>query len=491
MKPKKTRLVSRRHVLGASLAATMMLSAPGLARESTPRRKTRKPNFLFILADDMGYADLSCYGRRDYKTPALDALAEEGMKFTSAYANSAVCTASRVALITGRYQYRVPIGLEEPLALRNVGLPPMHPTLASLLHAQGYATSLIGKWHMGQLPYYGPQQSGYDEFWGIRTGSVDYFSHKSFGKTDLWDGNTKVEEAGYLTDLLADRTIDTLQHRAADGRPWLISLHFTAPHWPWEGPDDQAESARLEGLNAKNPLAVMDYDGGTQKTYAAMVTRMDYQIARILDKLKNLGMDQDTVVVFTSDNGGERFADVWPFTGRKTELLEGGLRIPAIVRWPNVSKPGTTSDERIMTMDWLPTFVAAAGGAPDPAYPTDGLDIRGVIAGGALPDRTLFWRFKVHGQQAARSGQWKYLKIAGNTFLFDVVADPLERANLKDRYPEKYAELVAAWNTWNQTMLPLDPASQSKGPDGAHTPDRYGINGEDPMERLKGAPRPN
>jgi arylsulfatase A-like enzyme len=468
---KRTSEMTRRTAM-AGLGTAALASAAGMAR--APRNGPRKPNFLFIMADDLGYADLSCYGRTDYQTPVLDAFAAQGTRFTHAYANSAVCTATRVALITGRYQYRLPIGLEEPLGIRDVGLPPSHPTIASLLRGAGYATSLIGKWHLGSLPKFGPLQSGYEEFWGLRGGGVDYFTHRFNGNPDLWDGDSRIEENGYLTELLADRTMRTLDARKSDGRPFLISLHFTAPHWPWEGPDDRAESARLDA--AKGPGALFHYDGGDLATYAEMVTFMDRQIGRIFARLGELGLEQDTVVVFTSDNGGERFSNVWPFSGRKTELLEGGLRVPAIVRWPGVSRPGMASDQQIMSMDWLPTFLAAAGGAADPRYPSDGIDIRAAVGGKPLPARSLFWRYKNHGQEAARIGRWKYLKMAGNSFLFDVVADPLERANLKDRQPQLFAELVGAWQAWNRNMLPLDPESASGGFSGETLADHYGID---------------
>ena len=204
--------MTRRTMVTGALGAAALAAAPGL----TDVPGGRPPNILFIMADDLGFADLSCYGRRDFETPALDRLAAEGIRFTHAYANSAVCTASRVALITGRYQYRLPIGLEEPLGTRDVGLPPSHPTLASLLRDRGYATTLIGKWHLGLPPKYGPIESGYEEFWGLRGGGVDYFTHRFAGAEDLWDGETRIEETGYLTELLADRTIRTLR-RGNDG----------------------------------------------------------------------------------------------------------------------------------------------------------------------------------------------------------------------------------------------------------------------------------
>ncbi|MEO6388070.1 MAG: sulfatase-like hydrolase/transferase [Croceibacterium sp.] len=459
--------ITRRTALAGALGAAAVAAtgrpalAHGTGRPALAHDSTRQPNFLYIMADDMGYADLSCYGRIEYQTPVLDHLARQGMRFTHAYANSAVCTATRVGLITGRYQYRLKVGLQEPLGGDDVGLPPEHPTIASLLRAKGYHTALIGKWHMGGLPKYGPMKSGYDEFWGNRGGGVDYFTHSIGGKEDLWDGETPIHEVGYYTTLLADRAIAQLAERAEAGKPFFTSLHFTAPHWPWEGPNDQAESDRLASKTGPG-LHIDDFDGGNMATYAAMVTELDRQIGRILAKLTELGLDQNTVVVFTSDNGGERFAFNWPFTGRKTELLEGGLRIPAIVRWPGVTLPETQSTVPIMSMDWLPTFVAAAGGAPDPAYPTDGTDVRAALLGQNLPERPLFWRFKNKDQKAHRRGKWKYLSIGGNEFLFDVVADPLERGNWKEREPERFAQMKAAFDAWDATML-HDPDAPSYG----------------------------
>lgn len=450
--------LTRRATLGGAAATLALGAAPAIARKAAKR-----PNILYIMADDLGYADLSCYGRRDFQTPVLDKLAAQGVRFTNAYANSAVCTATRVGLITGRYQYRLPVGLEEPLAYRpNIGLPTTHPTLPSLLAKAGYRTSLIGKWHLGSLPDFDPLKSGYQTFWGIRSGGVDYYTHAtSNGQPDLWDGPTPVEKAGYLTDLLADRAIAEIKEASVGQAPWFMSLHFTAPHWPWEGPTDASEAARL--AQSKDPKAIFHFDGGSAAIYAAMVRRLDYQIGRVLDALRAAGVEQDTIVVFTSDNGGERFSDTWPFSGHKTELLEGGLRIPAIVRWPGVTKAGTTSDAQIISMDWLPTFLAAGSATPDSAFPSDGIDIAPAIAGHELPERTLFWRYKNHAQRAARRGNLKYLKIGGNEFLFDVQADPLERANLKDLRASQFEKLKAAWEAWNATMLPLDAQSYTHG----------------------------
>ena len=434
-----------------------------------------QPNILFILADDLGYADVSCYGRRDFATPNIDRIAADGMRFPQTYANSAVCTASRTALMTGQYQYRLAIGLEEPLSSRSqrkIGLPPEHPTLPSLLKAAGYHTALIGKWHLGKLPEFGPLQSGYEQFYGFRGGVLDYYTHK-FGPADsdtedLWDNDTPVRQQGYLTDLLGSRAVATVERFARVGRPFLLSLHFNAPHWPWEAPGDEAEALRIKSL--------FHFDGGTQRTYQRMVQRMDLQIGRVLETLDSAGIADNTIVVFTSDNGGERYSDTWPFTGRKSELLEGGLRIPAIVSWPARVPRKSVSQQVMITMDWLPTLLAAAGTTPDPSYPSDGMNLLPWLTENAAPTpRKLFWRYKNLAQEAVRDGDWKYLKIGGNTFLFDVVQDPPERANLKDRYPDIYRLLAAEWQDWNRTMRPLDPESFTLGFTGAELADHFGV----------------
>lgn len=441
------RAVTRRAVLTGT-AAGMTLLAGGAGAQPAPRR----PNIVFFLADDLGYADVSCYGRPDVATPNIDRIAAEGARFLQAYANSAVCTATRTALITGRYQYRLPVGLEEPLAASsgNVGMPPGQPTLPSLLKAAGYATTLLGKWHLGSLPDYSPLRSGYDHFWGFRGGALDYYTHEGTNhKADLWDGDMPVAETGYMTDLIGDRAVAAIDDYARAGQPFFLDVHFNAPHWPWEAPGDEAEADRLR------KLALRDFDGGGQRTYAAMIERMDFQIGRVLAALDAHGLGRDTIVAFTSDNGGERFADTWPFTGRKTELLEGGLRIPLVVRWPARIPAGQVTPQVAISMDWMPTLLAAAGTAPAAAFPSDGMDLLPVLTGDAAPSpRALFWRYKANAQRAARDGDWKILKIQENTFLFDVAADPMERANLKERHRDVYDRLVAAWNAWDAGMLP-------------------------------------
>ena len=431
-----------------------------------------RPNIVFIVADDLGYADLSCCGRRDFSTPNIDRIAERGLRFTQAYANSAVCSATRLALITGRYQYRLPLGLEEPLAGKtDVGLPPSHPTLPSLLRGIGYGTTLVGKWHLGLPPLFGPRQSGYDRFWGILSGAVDYYTHiNSRGEPDLWDGDEAASAAGYLTDLLGDRAVETVDRHARSGQRFLLSLHFNAPHWPWEAPGDEAEAERLRGTRLRH------HDGGTQRTYARMVQAMDLQIGRVLHALDATGLAHDTIVIFTSDNGGERFSDTWPFTGIKTELLEGGLRVPTLVCWPVCIPAGRTSDQVMITMDWFPTLLEAAGTAPHPDYPSDGISLLPVLTGERGPEpRRLFWRYKTNAQRAVRDGDWKYLKIRDNEYLFNVVEDPRERANLKERQRATFARLTAEWAAWNAAMLPEIPDSFGESFTAAHYADHIGL----------------
>ncbi len=465
--------LTRRTILRGAAAGALAAAGVGDAFG----QNQRPPNIIFILADDLGFADVSCYGRPDLRTPNIDAIAGQGVRFLQAYANSAVCTASRTALITGRYQYRLSVGLEEPLQAGNgnIGLPPEHPTLPSLLKRAGYDTTLIGKWHLGFLPKFGPLKSGYDHFYGFRGGSVDYYAHSGTDhKDDLWDDDVPVHQIGYLTDLLGSRAVDTINSYAGSREPFLISLHFNAPHWPWEGLGDEAESNRLRAA----PL--IDFDGGTQRTYQRMIEQMDVQIGRVLAALETHRMAANTIVIFTSDNGGERFADTWPFTGRKTELLEGGLRIPAVIRWPARVRPGRTSDQVAIGMDWLPTLLAAAGTAPDPAFPSDGIDLLPVLTGNAAPQpRKLFWRYKANAQRAARDGDWKYLKILDNMFLFNVVDDPMERANLKTRHKDIYDRLAAEWFQWNGEMLPETDESSTGNFTGDQLADHIGAKRTD------------
>jgi len=444
--------------------------------------QSTKPNIVFILADDLGYADVSCYGQRDYSTPNIDRLAAEGLKFTQAYSNSPDCSSTRTGLITGRYQARLPLGLEEPLTPltpKDIGLPASHPTLPSLLKKAGYSTTLVGKWHLGGLPDFSPLKSGYDHFFGILGCCADYFNHGAEASRayvlpipglayQLHEEEVPVERHGYMTNLLGDRAVQTIEGYAKAKDPFLLSLHFTAPHWPWEGPDDEAESKRIRNI--------FDRDGGSQKTYAAMVQSLDANIGRVLQALDAGGLASNTIVILTSDNGGERFSNVWPFSGMKHELLEGGIRVPAIVRWPGRTPPGVVSEQVMITMDWMPTLLAAAGTSPDAAYPSDGEDLGRVLTTRMeAHSRKLCWRYKAGSQRAIREGDRKYLRIAGNEFLFDLVRDPRERANLKDREKDVFERLKSDWEAWDATMLPERSRPANYTHPGNFLADHYGV----------------
>lgn len=464
----------RRFISRASKVSAATIAAGSLLGSNFMQAKpAEKPNIIFILADDLGYADLSVYGQRAFKTPVLDKLAHEGIRLTQHYANSAVCSATRFGLITGRYQYRLPGGLEEPLSSSadNIGLPPEHPTLPSLLKKQNYKTALFGKWHLGSLPNFGPLKSGYDTFFGNYGGALDYFTHKTNtgadAKEGLYEGEVPVEKVGYYTDLIADRAVDYINaHDKKD--PFFLSLHFTAPHWPWEGPEDEAVAQQIKSL--------FHYEGGSLETYGKMVVALDTAIGRVLKALDKQKLDKNTIVIFTSDNGGERFSDTWPFTGQKTELLEGGIRVPGIIRWPAAIKGGKVSEQVAISMDWLPTLVAAAGGSPDPAYPSDGENLLPILLGSEpVKSRTLFWRYKGNSQRAIRAGDWKYLKIADNEFLFNLKEDVRERANYAESNPDVFKQLKSRWDEWNTTMLALNEKSSTHVVDGKSQADRQGV----------------
>jgi arylsulfatase A-like enzyme len=405
-----------------------------------------RPNFVFILADDLGYADLGCYGGRSGCSPELDRMAAEGLRFTHGYSNSPVCSPTRFALATGRWQYRLRGGNDEPIASRHrgnaeLGLPPTHPTLASLLRDAGYATALVGKWHLGFLPHFGPLKSGYQEFFGPMSGGVDYFTHKdSSGAHDLFEGEAEAHRNGYLTDLISERALEFIERRKNE--PFLLSVHYTAPHWPWETRGDEAEARRIE--------KIFHFDGGSVETYLTMVRQMDEGIGRIMAGLKQAGVDRNTLVVFTSDNGGERFSDTYPLVGKKMDMLEGGIRVPYIARWPARLPAGQTYDRLAMGMDWTATFLAAANVKPHPDYPLDGIDLFG-----ATVERNLYWRMIYRHQKAVRSGVWKYLSIEGSEFLYDLSRDSRERANMRYREPEKFAELRDAYLEWDRSLPPI------------------------------------
>ena len=432
---------------------------------------SQRPNLIYIVCDDLGYADLGCYGGREADfgavSPNIDRLAAGGVKFTQGYANSPVCSPTRFALITMRYQYRLRGAMEEPINSRSkgsttLGLPPEVPTLPSLLKKAGYHTALIGKWHLGYPPSFGPRRSGYDEFFGIMAGGVDYFTHcSSSGEHDLYIDEDEHHEVGYLTDVLSQRAVDHVRQRAADakaGKPFLLSLHYTAPHWPWETRDD----AHVASDVAKN---LFHLHGGDVNTYRRMIHHMDEGIGRLMAALREEGLDENTLIVFTSDNGGERFSDNWPLVGGKMDLTEGGIRVPWIAHWPAAIPAGTVSTQHCMTMDWSATMLDAAGAAAHADYPLDGRSLMPLLRDASLHDEPpLFWRMNHRGQRAMRQGVWKYLRVDGDDYLFNLADDQRERANRAPVEPERLQTMRAAWEAWNATMPAIpDDATVSLG----------------------------
>jgi arylsulfatase A-like enzyme len=332
-------------------------------------------------------------------------------------------------------------------------LPPEHPTLPSLLRDGGYRTALIGKWHLGYPPHFSPIKSGYQSFFGPMSGGVDYFSHcDSRGTHDLWQGEQEHREDGYLTDLITDRAVQWLGEvagPAGGGQPFFLSLHYTAPHWPWETRDDAALAEEVKDN-------LFHLHGGNIHRYRKMIHQMDEGIGRVMAALRQAGVDRDTLVVFTSDNGGERFSDNWPLVGGKMDLTEGGIRVPWIAHWPAAIAPGGVSDQQCLTMDWSATMLAAAGVAADADHPLDGVSLLPVLHDPAATfGRAMAWRMNHRGQRALRLGDWKYLQVDGHEYLFKLPDDERERANHAKREPERLAAMRQAWEDWAATMPPI------------------------------------
>jgi arylsulfatase A-like enzyme len=422
----------------------------------------KRPNIIFIVADDLGYADLGCYGGRDAAfgpvSPVIDQLAADGLKLTEGYANSPVCSPTRFALMTGRYQYRLRGGADEPISSKSkgstvLGLPPEHPTLPSLLRQAGYHTALIGKWHLGYPPTFSPIKSGYEEFFGPMSGGVDYFTHCSNNGThDLYFGETEHSEEGYLTDLLSQRSVDYVKRMAEparNGQPFFLSLHYTAPHWPWETREDSDVAGQVKSN-------LFHLDGGNIHTYRRMIHHMDEGIGWLVAALRETRQLENTLIVFTSDNGGERFSDNWPLVGGKMDLTEGGIRVPWIAHWPAVIPAGSVSAQHCLTMDWSATMLDIAGATVPQSHPLDGVSLLPVLQDPSRPiERPMFWRMNHRGQRAMRSGPWKYLRVDGNDYLFNIDSDARERANLGKREPDRLAAMQKAWEAWESTLPPI------------------------------------
>jgi len=415
-------------------------------KKSFAQKKDPRPNIIYIMVDDLGYADLSGYGRKDYQTPHLDKLASQGIKFTNAYAAGAMCTPTRTAFMTGRYPARTSVGLWEPLRGNSkdslVGLKPEETSVATLLQKAGYNTALIGKWHLGFLPEFSPRKNGFDYFFGFHPGAIDYVSHTIRSKPILYENETQINEEGYFTDLLTSRAIQYIQGKHSS--PFFLSLQFNAPHWPWQGPGDKAY-----------PDTTWFTAGGSPVIYAAMMKSLDDAIGKLMQVLEETGLAKNTVVIFTSDNGGEKFSDMGIFQGSKHELWEGGIRVPAFVRWPSIIPASVITGQAAITMDWTATILAVCGAKPDPAFPLDGENLLPVMTGNKNEyKRTFFWRlFQVRQEKAIRFGKWKYLQNEKGEFLFDLTSDPGEKNNVKEKHADIFNSLKSKYEEWEKTVL--------------------------------------
>lgn len=437
----------------------MILGGAACAYTAISAEPERMPNILYIMVDDMGYGDLGVTSsRKDSYTYYIDKLASEGILLRNGYASAAICSPTRVALMTGNYRERLVVGLPEPISPgvpADIGLPFGISTLPSVFRDRGYETYLLGKWHLGAPPEHNPLEHGYDHFYGIHKGSADHFHHQMEPDAvpnqiddGLFRDRELVDEPGYLTRLLTDETIKVINESTPDN-PFMISLHYTTPHWPWEGPYDEEFSAEMDTVRE-----LVEHNNGTISKFQEMMQYTDYSVGRILNALQKKGIDEDTIVVFTSDNGGERFSDTWPYTGYKSQLLEGGIRAPIIMRWPGQIDAGHVSEQVMVSMDFLPTLVAATGQPVDDSQ-FDGMNLMPVILGDEpVRERTIFWRFENGDQAAVRQGDWKYFRADGQEWLFDVEKGPHERNQLADDYPDKFEELKSLWESWNSEMEP-------------------------------------
>ena len=448
-------------LLGATAAASALghTSAAAAPAERPFRaatdRESARPNILVILGDDLGWADLSCYGSPDIHTPHLDRLARQGVRFTQAYSGSATCSPTRFALYTGRYPGRTEGGLAEPIADRSVGLEPGHPTLASLLRDAGYDTALIGKWHCGYLPDYSPTKSGWDTFFGNFGGALEYYSKLGLaGEYDLYEGDATYQDLRYYTRVLTERAVEHIRSRRR-GTPWLLNLNYTTPHWPWIAEGDEEEAAEIaRRIRAGDQGALRHRDGGSLEKYAQMVRDLDRSVGQVIDALDHSGQGRDTLVIFASDNGGERWSYQWPLSGQKASLLEGGIRVPQIVRWPARLDGGQVSHVPMYSPDWTATLLEVGGARPAPSHPLDGASFAGyLLRGEEPPERDLFWR--VRGERALRRGDWKYYQDQdGTDHLYQLENDPREQADQATVRPGLLAELRAAWEEVDATLLP-------------------------------------
>ena len=426
----------------------------------------KNPNVIIILTDDQGYADLGCMGSDDLKTPNIDALAEKGALFSSMYSASPVCSPSRAALLTGRYPGNA--GVRAILAghRKASGLTPKVPTLATALKKAGYVTGICGKWHLGLKEECRPNSNGFDEFSGFLAGCLDYYSHifyygMSDGGTnpthDLWENENEVYSNGeYLTERITKKSVDFIERHKDE--PFFLYVAYNAPHYPMHAPEKYLE--RFPDL---------PWD---RRIMAAMISAVDDGVGEISEKLRELGLFDDTIIYFQSDNGPSRESRNWldgtedpyyggttgKFAGHKFSLFEGGIRVPALMCWGDKIK-SKTLDEPFVATDVFPTVLDACGVNAD-EYELDGKSILGsLLEGEGTPNDCIFW--EMEDQTAVRRGRYK-LVINGRltesetprapVFLSDLETDPGEKHNLADEMPELCKELTDLAFQWREKI---------------------------------------
>lgn len=440
MVPQTVKTLPRYLVHLSFLFALLLLQIEGLAQ---------RPNIIYIMTDDMGYGDLSCYGQKNYTTPNLDKLASQGVRFVNAYAAAPVCTPTRVAFMTGRYPARTPVGLLEPLRSPKLdsayGLTKDIPSLPALMKESGYETALIGKWHLGFMPHQSPTKNGFDYFYGIISGGADYISYQGANGArthDLYENDVKIYPKGYLTDLLTQKSVEVIKQK--HDKPFFLTITFNAPHWPWQGPADEAYPDSLDFT-----------EGGSPAVYAAMMKSLDDGIGKIMQALDDAQLTNHTIVIFTNDNGGERYSDNGGLSKSKMTLWEGGIRVPAFVRWPGKINAGTTTQQVAVTMDWTATILKAGGAKADKDFPLDGIDLMPILTGKKNSvDRTLYWRtFQRIKQEAIRDGKWKYLQDEKGEYLFDLSTDQQEKNDLKLKEEKRFKKMKEMFGEWEKTVL--------------------------------------
>ncbi len=386
---------------------------------------------VLIITDDVGYGDIGSYGAPDIKTPNIDRLAARGVRFTDFYANASSCTPTRAGLISGRYQQRYE--LERPLGAGTspdgqMGLPATGRSVPQLLRDHGYATALIGKWHLGYLPQFRPQAHGFETFWGFKSGYVDYYQHTdSTGAPDLFDGDEPTRAEGYLTDLITQRSVSYIAAHA--NRPFFLEVAYSAAHWPYQVPDRPSTAER----NSAHMLATHEHTN-TRQDYVKIMERADAGVGQIVSAIEQAGIANNTLIIFTNDNGGEWLSRNTPLFNRKFTLWEGGIRVPAVLSWPGRLPAAQVTAQVGITMDLSATILAVTGASVPADTKLEGINLLPILEGKSpITERSLFWRVRTAGldQRAVRSGNWKLVHEGpARLSLFDLSNDISERNDL-------------------------------------------------------------